>query len=543
MLPPIRSGAALVLGAALYLLPIEFACAQVTEHFVSVDRAPFGPGDRALEVEARLLPGDTTANVELWVIYGEDRAAVASGAVGAPISHGRARLGTVDSSAVVRATFVFPHSDHPRPNPADARPVNIRSGRTTHYKVVKLRGTTRVESEIQTFTMPDKLTIVNLGDSLASGEGAPYVGGGPRWDNDLCHRSGNSGQARAVRTIKGENPGIAIAFKNVACSGAELGEGVMQSQRKSRWILQPDVLQVPVQPQLQAVTAWLAENRYGEMNIAMLSGGINDIRFGSYVENYLIKPFVFEAGSDAADYLESTIESDIPSLYRSLYDVLERDFVYDRILVSEYPDPLRGRNGAFCDEPPLNPRAEYRAINDSFLYPLNTTIRSTIDGFQKWKFVSGAMAASRGHGLCNRSEPYFNNGLVESFATQGDPFGIVHPTRTGHARIYKPIYESELRRAVRDVRRRAAREEMRSEALERALQAQAQQRSRVAVLARSPQRLDAVPTVRARLRAPTTLQNMPSLDPAVLERARRVAASVPPPTPPEPDNRLPEDRE
>lgn len=543
MLPPIRIGFVLVLCLIFSAAPISVVSAQAAEHFASVDPAPFGPGDRMLEVQVRLLPGDTTQNIELWVIYGENRDAVASGSIGSPVAHARARLGAVDSRAVVRATFIFPHADHPRPNPDDVRPVTIGSGRTTHYKVIKRRGATRVESAVETFTMPDKLTIANLGDSLASGEGAPYASGDDLWDDALCHRSGNSGQARAVRTIKNENPGIAIAFKNVACSGAEIGEGVLQSQRKAQWILQPDLLQVPVQPQLRAVTAWLAENRYGELNIAMLSGGINDIRFGAYVENYLIKPLVFEAGSDASNYLESTIESDIPSLYRSLHDAIERDFVYDRILVSEYPDPLRGANGALCDDPPLNPRSEYRAINDAFLFPLNTTIRTTIAAFPKWRFVGGAMEASRGHGLCNRSEPYFNSGLVESFVVQGDPFGIVHPTRTGHARIYKPIVEHALRRAVRDVRRRVAREEMRSEALERALQARQAQRERVAVLARSPDRLDATPADRARARVPTVLRNAPVLDPAVVAQARQRAARMPRPESIEPDNRMPDDRE
>jgi hypothetical protein len=543
MLPSIRISLALAFATASCVLPIEVARAQAAEHFVSVDRAPFGPGDRSLEIDLRLLPGDTTANVQVWVIYGENRAAVVSGGVGSQVAHGRARLGAVNSSAVVRATFIFPHSDHSSPNQVDARPVNIRSGRTAHYKVVKVRGAVRVESAVETFTMPDKLTIANLGDSLASGEGAPYAGGGNRWDNELCHRSGNSGQARAVRTIKNENPDIAIAFKNVACSGAEIGEGVLQSQRKAQWILQTDVLQVPVQPQLQAVTAWLADNGYAELNIAMLSGGINDIRFGSYVENYLIKPFVFEAGSDAARYLESTIESDIPSLYRSLHAALERDFVYDRILVSEYPDPLRGSNGALCNQPPLNPQDEYRAINDSFLIPLNTTIRTTVAEFPNWKFVSGALAASRGHGLCNSTEPYFNNGLVESFAMQGDPFGIVHPNRRGHARIYKPMYEEALRSALKDVRKRVAKEAMKREMRERALQAQVEQRNRVTALARSPARLTAVPTLQSRLRAPAALQNAPQVDPAVLARARQIAANAPRAPQLEPDNRMPEDKE
>ena len=110
--------------------------------FVSYDNVPFGPGDRAMKLSIQLAAGETNANTELWVLYGQDRAAVTSAGLGGRVAQARVRLDTVSGAGVASGTFIFPHSDNGRPNMTDTNPATISSGRTVHYKLVKTRGAT-----------------------------------------------------------------------------------------------------------------------------------------------------------------------------------------------------------------------------------------------------------------------------------------------------------------------------------------------------------------------------------------------------------------
>lgn len=465
----------LLCGAALLCAPLPAtlpaALAQTPpETFISYDNAPFGPGDRAMKLSVQLTGGESNSNTELWVIYGRDRQQVTNAALGGGASQGRVRLDSVNGDGVASGSFIFPHSDNRRPNMNDSYAELIGSGRTVFYKLVKKRGASVTASPVVSFVMPDKLTIVNFGDSYSSGEGSPYLGD-DKWDNELCHRSGNSGQARAVATLKTENPGIAIAFKNVACSGAQIANGILLSQRKKTWFGESDEARAVVQPQLTQVRDWMADNGYAELNIAMVSGGGNDVDFGMFVEKYLVWPNEFKVDTPEFNALRSVINNDVPQLYRSLQQAFDQNFAYDRVLVSEYPDPMRGKTGQFCD-------AETSAMNAAFLQPLNTAIRTTISAMPKFTYVGGTMQASRTHGICNGETPYFNNWLQDSVMVQGDFFGIVHLNRKGHREVYQPAYEVQLRAALRDILLKwakiKAKADARAEAAERQLAARTQ---------------------------------------------------------------------
>lgn len=435
--------ALLCCSAPLLTLGPNPAIAQApAAEFISYDNSPFGPGDRSMKLSIQLNGGETNTNTELWVIYGESRSAITAATVGGPAAQARVRLDTVNGQGAASGNFIFPHSDNERPNMTDANAAKISSGRTVLYKLVKKRGARVSTSPLVTFVMPDKLTIANFGDSYASGEGAPYASG-DRWDSEICHRSGNSGQARAVRTIKSEFPGMAIAFKNVACSGAQVAEGILLSQKKQTWFGESEELQRIVPPQMTAVRDWMGDNGYAELNIAMVTGGGNDVNFGLFVEKFFVLPFEFRAGSPEYNNLRTSIANDVPQLYRSLAQAFEQNFTYDRVLVSEYPDPLRGADGQFCD-------AEHSAMNSAFLVPLNNAVRTTVADLPKFRYVGGTMSESRRNGLCNDDTPYFNR-LLDTFWVQGDVFGIVHPNRLGHRETFQPAYETQLRGAVRDI--------------------------------------------------------------------------------------------
>jgi hypothetical protein len=54
-------------------------------------------------------------------------------------------------------------------------------------------------------------------------------------DGEKCHRSNNSGQARAVADLIRERRSVAIEFVNFACTGAGIENGLLHSQREFDW--------------------------------------------------------------------------------------------------------------------------------------------------------------------------------------------------------------------------------------------------------------------------------------------------------------------
>ncbi len=223
-----------LLALAGLLLPCPQSMAQgECDHFTGL-LTPFGPGDRQLTATIRTC-GAAANNLEVYVFYSEDRNQLNNVTVGGTMPHGQAKLGRANG-ATLEFSFIFPHSDHRTPNLRDTNPVRIRSGRTVFVRVLKRVRTgaanTDHRGDLFTFKMPDKLTIASVGDSYASGEGAPvqegaasptalWTDGDDGTDTDVpCHRSKVSGQSMAVKDLKDDHPELAIAFKNVACSGA-----------------------------------------------------------------------------------------------------------------------------------------------------------------------------------------------------------------------------------------------------------------------------------------------------------------------------------
>ncbi len=454
-----------IIPTLLLVLATGLTALAQSPHFVNTNLTPYGPGDRSFDITVKLVGGETTANTQVWVLYSNSESALAEAKLGSNVPQGRAKLGAVNSSAEVKAQFIFPHRRHPKPNVADRNEKSYSADTRIHYKVIKKSGANEFESTVGSFVMPDKLTIVNFGDSYASGEGAPYSDG-PDWDDEeyahICHRNSNSGQARAVAAIKRENPGLAIAFLNVACSGAEIAEGLLQSQKKKTWFGEGEVHQTPVPPQLNQTAEWLDRYNRPQLNIAMISGGGNDVGFGTYVADFYVGFGNFAGDREAQQNLETTIAADIPNLYNALKSGLDRLFDYDAVLVTEYPDPLRNKNGQFCGiadpglcwayDPVLNPQDEFRAMYNSFLVKINNTIRSTVGAFPNWTYVGGAMQASARNGMCNCDDSYFNGHIATSVYEQGDLFGIVHPNRRGHRMIYEPLVKAALDRSIRTIR-------------------------------------------------------------------------------------------
>lgn len=93
----------------------------------------------------------------------------------------------------------------------------------------------RPDNSEQTWTntvqVKDFLVVV-LGDSSASGEGAPDVtlteagGGRAQWVDNRCHRSMNAGGAQAARRLEYGDTKTSVTFVSFACSGATLASEI-----------------------------------------------------------------------------------------------------------------------------------------------------------------------------------------------------------------------------------------------------------------------------------------------------------------------------
>src|SRR6185295_4508843 len=79
------------------------------------------------------------------------------------------------------------------------------------------------------------LTIVNIGDSLAAGEGNPnsFSIAGAVWSSAPCHRSVNNGRRVASNRIN-DLPNIATTFFDFSCSGATIEAGFLGTQTTSQ---------------------------------------------------------------------------------------------------------------------------------------------------------------------------------------------------------------------------------------------------------------------------------------------------------------------
>jgi hypothetical protein len=314
-----------------------------------------------------------------------------------------------------------------------------------------------------------RITIVSVGDSYASGEGAPDQPGpfaGPQiWHGDnrdgmasSCHRSNLAAPAVAAKLVgdqrmqspysitqHGPSSGCQVGWRSVprqflhiACSGEKISE-----------LTGPG-------GQLDTAAALAA----GPIDALIISIGGNDIEFGSIVGACLAIPcesILLESFPGAAIDLAPRIAA-INTAIRTLPVPVRHVFV------TEYPDPSTtlfpppdNRCGIpFAPNIPLAgfdtllpSSAEWAA--DIVIAPLTERYPAESPapirhhrGGPMWHFVGGISTAFHGHGYCmglpNILLPLPHmlltnrmiNTVADSLATQGDIKGTMHPNADGH---------------------------------------------------------------------------------------------------------------
>lgn len=173
--------------------------------------------------------------------------------------------------------------------------------------------------------------MIGFGDSYGSGEGAPerpgnyvynstvgrYVAqseavwtvGGDSF-TDRCHRSPLSGLEQAADLLKRSFVGkVSIKFKNFACSGASIrysidaGFGNVTGSPGSGGILtkyqgmgaDKETLE-PMPPQVEQANAWLAANKFTQVDAALVNIGGNDAGFGRMLGLCAVNQYLPVAG-------------------------------------------------------------------------------------------------------------------------------------------------------------------------------------------------------------------------------------------------------
>ena len=312
----------------------------------------------------------------------------------------------------------------------------------------------------------DDIVIVSLGDSYASGEGNPEVGGDPAtWaddgssdagtiqslHHDGAHRSGLAGPAQAALEIERADPHTSVTFVFLAASGATIHDGMTGPLEN---VAVGPGGTIRLQPQLEEAAEILGCDSDGTCNrdvdIMTLSIGGNDIGHAFTMGSLIALDGALLLGPVYDSLLESILvnaEVQLESL-PELFDELDRGIdVFDakRVFITGYPSPTRTVGGdgfRLCEEIAGDlaftlevDEVESEQAETRVLVPLNEKIEeaATTHG---WTYVGSHVEEFQGHGYCGTA-PY------EASLYPGNPFpDLPQPVDDPAVRWFRQAEES-----------------------------------------------------------------------------------------------------
>jgi len=282
-----------------------------------------------------------------------------------------------------------------------------------------------------------------LGDSYASGEGAPVRPGGfglgvalPDWgpavgdvsldERQSCHRSTKAGAPLANDALRREFPEVTFQFAHYACSGAttfDIMNAGYDGPDRSRQVPQP----------AQGERAAQFARTHGSYDAVYLSIGGNDAGFGDAIVACL--------GSASCHEDQIMVEgvpieqrlSQLPTRYRELDAYLRspsRSARPGRILLSKNPDPTIGDGGVTCGDGNGRSAGDLLALVSpaeaawAREVVLEGGMNQAIQGTEAlgWTVVDGHLEAFRNHGFC--ADDNFINTNTTALAQQGDDYDL-----------------------------------------------------------------------------------------------------------------------
>jgi hypothetical protein len=278
----------------------------------------------------------------------------------------------------------------------------------------------------------DELVVV-LGDSVASGEGNPR--GKDKWLDRPCHRSAAAGFEVAARRLGELDPHRSITFVSLACSGAEIGKGLLEGYGG----VAPPSKGFEYPPQVERLRRIAAARGASEggppaVNAVLVSVGANDLAFSGVVKKCAIS--LSDCGKSGEGQLRRSLEA-----LGKRYDRLGRELLSAApgadVFVTEYFDPTHGSDGEFCRRSVLlTSPTETQWAYERLLRPLNDEVEAAASR-NGWEEIGGIAAAFERHGICARDS--WVRGFGESLLSQGDWLGTLHPNEEGHQRIARRV--------------------------------------------------------------------------------------------------------
>lgn len=341
------------------------------------------------------------------------------------------------------------------------------------------------------------IVVVSMGDSLSSGEGNPdraaQGGVGPAWQSRRCHRSSKAGSARAARILEAGDPRSSVTFVHVACSGAGLRQGILESYAG----IEPPARGSALDPQLKQVRDILGSRR---VDVLLLSAGANDAGFGPVVLKCIVQqrchrpsaaaaldpawvvaanaicalPFlagfpvmaaacaVFvntllagEVGPSAKTFFDQNIElirgtgtpldinryRQVATAFAALPSAGGLGLAPSRVFLMEYFDPSRDQSGRICDPAnfgsdvtrtiPGGSGEEMVWVRDEVVPRLNGAGAAAATAYG-WTRVGGIAAAFGKAGYCADDANRLVRRMDESLGLQHNEQGTMHPNFKGH---------------------------------------------------------------------------------------------------------------
>jgi len=278
---------------------------------------------------------------------------------------------------------------------------------------------------------PSAFHVVALGDSYASGQGAPdepwkwWKPGTPRWDDERCNRSRNAATAQAVEILR--NMGHDVAYDSFACSGAEIEPGLIGPYDGSE---PPAGPHIPLRPQVDELAAIAAA---GDVDAVTLAIGGNDVLFAFIVTDCVAMP--------DCNLSKLVIDQKLAAL-PARFDLLAQRLSQvpispERILLFGYPRPTEDDDGSYCDSEPLGDiltgvtAAESQWVTEYVLPRLNRAICEAAQA-HGWSYVGAADVRFEKHGWCAQPQSWINT-FEDALSGQSHVRGAVHPNAAGYA--------------------------------------------------------------------------------------------------------------
>jgi hypothetical protein len=318
-------------------------------------------------------------------------------------------------------------------------------------------------------------------DGAASSDQQDWARHRARWMSAACHRSLYGYQVRTALALAVQEPHLAVTFIPLACTGARIGKGLLESQVASEVVCGgrgPCPSTVPAQLiQLRDALALARKSRPDRtLDLVLLTIGANDVHFSELVANAMLdqsaERVVFaRAGliasvEDAQSALATRLPGDFAHL-RAALKTLVRDGELGRVVYVAYSDPALSPDGTPCpsgrDGFDIHPafkvngelvRRAAEFVEKSFLPRLKALALcqggARCAEADRMTFVDAHQAAFAEHGFCARSDsdPEFDQ---ECFSHDGKSFhgslveGAAQPLKCGRSvREFRP-YASRTR--------------------------------------------------------------------------------------------------